>query len=126
MAKKPSPTYRVERNTRWLIRRRDGLLRRLRRVRPFVDGSIYRMARTCGNKEHCQCSRGKKHVSSYLMFKVLQKSRTLYIPVDLLGDVLKCAQEYRCVKGLIREICDVQKEIIRNHVQEKIRRQGRT
>ena len=125
MPRKTSHSYRLERNTRWLIRRRDGLLRRLGRIGPFVDGSIYRMGRTCGNKEHCRCSRGKKHVSSYLMFKVRQKSRTLYIPVDLLGEVLTYSKRYRSLKELIRQICDVQKEIVRRHVQEKARHHHR-
>lgn len=111
-------------NIRWLTRRRDGLLKRLRRIGPFVDGSIYLMPRTCGNTEHCQCSRGKKHVSAYLMFKVRQKSRTLYIPVDLEGEVRNWSAQYRRLKQLIRQICDVQKRIVRQHVQEKRRRGG--
>ena len=119
------PRYALVRNERWLIRKRDALLKRLGRTGPIVDGSLALIARTCGNTKFCKCSRGEKHVSTYLTYRVRGKSRTLYIPIDLEAHVRVWSQRYRWLKGLLREICALQKQIIRNHVQEKARRQGR-
>jgi hypothetical protein len=115
----------MNRNERWLVRKRDGLLKRLARVGPFVDGSIVLIGRTCGNTQFCKCSRGIKHISPYLTYSVKGKTHTLYLPVDLQAQVRVWSGRYRVLKKLIKEIGEVQKEIIHNHVQEKIRRQGR-
>lgn len=116
------PAYRPEHNIRWLTRRRDALLRRLGRQRPFIDGSVVLIARTCGNSAHCRCSRGRKHINTYLTYREAGKTRTLYIPVDLEKDVRRWSADYRAVKDLVREIGNVQKAIIRRHVQERRRR----
>jgi hypothetical protein len=116
------PANRVARNIRWLTRRRDALLKRLRRAGPFVNGSLVLIARTCGNSAHCQCSRGKKHVNTYLSYAAKGKTKMVYIPVDLEKDARHWSAEYRQLKEVIAEISDLQKEIIRRHVQERRRR----
>lgn len=120
MDKKP-PDYRPQRNARWLLRRRDGLLKRLRKTGPIVDGSVVLIARTCGNSAHCHCSRGPKHISTYLTFKVQGKTHTIYVPVDLEKEVRQWSGRYKDLKRLIGQICDVQRTIIRQHVQERRR-----
>ena len=115
------PPYQVPRNTRWLIRRRDALLKRLRRTGPFVNGSLVLIARTCGNSAHCRCSQGKKHVNTYLSYAAQGKTKMVYIPVDLEKDARLWSAEYRQLKDVIAEISDLQKEIIRRHVQERRR-----
>lgn len=120
--KKPSPSYRLDRNIRWLTRRRDALLKQLRQSGPMVNGSLVLIARTCGNSAHCHCSQGQKHVSTYLTYGVQGKTHTLYIPIDLEKDVQRWSADYRKLKTLIRQICDLQKAIIRRHVQERRRR----
>ena len=116
-----TPKYRFTRTASWLTRRRDGLLRRLRATAPFINGSPVLIARTCGNSAHCRCSRGRKHVSTYLTYTVRGKTQTIYIPVDLERDVRRWSAEYKKLKQLIREICDVQKTLIRQHVPERRR-----
>lgn len=119
MKDKTPPRYQVERNTRWLTRRRDALLKRLRRAGPFVNGSLVLIARTCGNSAHCRCSRGQKHVNTYLSYAAKGKTKMVYIPVDLEKDVRDWSSEYRDLKEVIAEIADLQKEIIRRHVKER-------
>ncbi len=119
---KPPPRYRLAPSSRGLTRRRDALLRRLRETAPFIDGSPVLIARTCGNSAHCRCSRGAKHVSTYLTYAVQGKTHTIYIPVDLEKDVRRWSATYKKMKQLIREICDVQKTLIRQHVAERRRR----
>lgn len=122
MKDKEAPAFRVERNIRWLTRRRDALLKRLGRLGPFVNGSLVLIARTCGNSAHCKCSRGHKHVNTYLSYAAKGKTKMVYIPVDLEKDVRHWSAEYRGLKEVIAEIADLQKEIIRRHVQERRRR----
>jgi hypothetical protein len=121
MKDKQPRAFRVERNIRWLTRRRDALLKRLRRWGPFVNGSLVLIARTCGNSAHCRCSRGEKHVNTYLSYAAKGKTKMVYIPVDLEKDVRQWSAEYRELKEVIAEISDLQKEIIRRHVQERRR-----
>lgn len=114
--------YAVDRSIAWLTRRRDGLRKRLMKLGPFMDGSLVLIARTCGNSAHCRCSRGHKHVSTYLSYAVRGKTRMVYIPVDLEDEARRWSADYRKLKDLIREIADLQKAIIRQHVQERRRR----
>lgn len=113
--------YRIERNIRWLRRRRDALLKKLRRVGPILDGSLVLIARRCGNSARCHCRRGPKHISTYLTYAVEGKTQTLYIPVDLQQDVRRWSDQYRALKQVIREVCQLQKAIIRRHVREQRR-----
>lgn len=118
----PPRSFRPGRNIAWLTRRRDALLKRLRATGPFINGSVVLIARTCGNSDHCHCRRGPKHVSTYLTFAVAGKTQTIYVPVDLETDVRRWSAQYRDIKDLIREIGNVQREIIRKHVEERRRR----
>lgn len=111
-------------NINWLQRKRDGLLKKLAACEPFVDGSIVKVKRRCGNK-NCRCARGEKHESFYLMYKVKQVTRAVYIPVDLEKEVRQWSQEWGKVKGIMQEICRIQKAIIGRHVREKRLKKGR-
>jgi len=122
MKAKPKPTYRLDRNIRWLTRRRDGLLKCLRVFGPVVSGSLVLIARTCGNSAHCRCSRGEKHVSTYLSYAVRGKTKMVYVPVDLEKEVRAWSAQYKALKELIGQLCELQRAIIRRHAQERGRR----
>lgn len=122
MTRSKASGYCVDKNIAWLTRRRDGLLRQMRSFGPIVGGSVVLIARTCGNSARCACSRGKKHVSTYLTFRVAGKTSTLYIPVDLEKDVRAWSAEYKRLKDRIAQLCEVQRAIIRRHVEERRRR----
>lgn len=115
--------YKFKANINWLKRKRDSLLKQLGRIEPFVDGSIVKVRRRCGNKK-CKCAQGEKHESLYLMYQVKGVTKAVYIPVDLAEEVVKWSKEYKLVKNRIREISRIQKSIIRRHVKER-RRQKR-
>ena len=121
------PRFRFERTIHWLTRRRDALLKRLGTLGPFVNGSLVRIRRTCGNSAHCHCSRpgDPKHVSLYLTFAEAGKTRTLYVPVDVEKQARHWSDDYRKLKALIQEMCELQRAIIRRHVLERRRRRGR-
>lgn len=119
------PAYLVEENIYRLTRRRDGLLKRLAATGPFMSGSLVRIKRTCGNTAHGHCGRGGlKHESLYLTYLEAGKTHTLYIPVDLEKQARRWSDNYRKLKTLVRQICELQRAIVRRHVLER-RRQSR-
>jgi len=99
MRKDNVPPDRINKNIRWLTARRDALLKRLGKLGPFMGGSLVLIGRTCGNKEHCHCAKGPKHVSLYLTFAEKGKTRTIYVPVDMEVEVRRWSQSYRDLKA---------------------------
>ncbi len=55
------------------------------------------------------------------MCKVKGVTKGVYIPVDLEGEVFRWSEEWGQVKGIIQEICRVQKSIIKRMVNRLIR-----
>jgi hypothetical protein len=110
------------RNTGFHIRKRQALMKELARVKPFIRGSIVKIARVCGNKT-CKCAKGEKHVSDYLTYrhKYKKKTSTVYIPVGMVEEVRQWAREYRRLQELAEEICEIQRRIIKQYVKEKKR-----
>ena len=107
-----------------LLRKRTSLLRHLATVGPLIDGSLVTIARACGNP-NCKCTRGEKHQSLYLTYKghrkapgEAAKTKTLYVPVALEGEVRKWSRECTKVRELIRQLSEIQREIIRAYVAE--------
>ncbi len=116
--------YRFRANINWLNRKRDSLLKRLVPAGPFVDGSVVKVRRRCGNK-NCRCVRGEKHESLYLMYKVKGVTKAVYIPVDIEEGVKEWVKRYKTFKRDIQQICKIQKSIIRRHVKERRQKRGR-
>ena len=117
--------YKMKINTTWLTRKRDGLLKKLAGIGPFVDGSIAKVKRRCGNK-NCKCYlKGEKHESYYLMYKVRGVTKAVYIPVDMEEEVREWNDNHRKLKEIVAEITRANKEIIRRYVTEKKLKKGR-
>ena len=117
--------YKMKINTAWLERKRGGLIKELAAIGPFVDGSLVKVKRTCGNK-NCKCYlKSEKHESYYLHYKEKGVTKAVYIPVDLEGEVRQWNEEYKKLKMIIAEITRVNKEIIRRYVTEKKLKKGR-
>jgi len=98
-----------------LTARREARIRELASVGPLLQGSLAEIGVTCGNP-NCRCARGEKHRSHILTRKVNGRTRSLYIPVDLVEDVRAWAGEHRRVKKLLKEISELSEKIIRAHV----------
>ena len=111
--------YKMKINIAWLTRKRDGLIKKLSEVGPFVDGSLVKIKRRCGNK-NCKCYlKGAKHESYCLMYKISGVTKAVYVPVDLEDEVREWNRQYRRLKILVAEVSRTSKEIIRRHVTEK-------
>jgi len=69
---------KLRQEIRRLNTERSNLLSRVMQPRNMVNGSLYRMGRSCGNP-NCKCARGEKHFSWYLSRRIEGKTKLTYI-----------------------------------------------
>jgi hypothetical protein len=109
-----------------LLRRRiDARVKQLAADKPVLAASLVEIARKCGRKT-CRCEKGEKHVGQYLTFKEAGKTRTVYVPVDMVEEVKEWIQEHHRIKALDKEISQLCVALIRGHVQHRKRKKGRS
>ena len=117
--------YRVQKSINWLTKKRQALMKQLAECKPFVDGSVVKVRRRCGNK-NCKCAKGEKHESLYLQYKVKGVTTGIYIPAELEEEVREWSREHKRIKSVMQEVSKVQKSIIKKYVTEKKLKKGRT
>jgi Family of unknown function (DUF6788) len=109
-----------------LVRRM--LQRRLKQLvptGPLVAASLAQVNKRCGQPS-CSCHHGGPlHQAHHLTFTEGGKTRTVYVPQDLLTEVQRWVQEHQRLKGLIHEISQLTLALIRGHVPHRDRRRGR-
>ena len=109
-----------------LIRRmRDGRLKELAQPKPLLGASLVRIKRRCG-RPGCHCQRGQKHEGFYVTLKREGKTKTVYVPKDLVAEVRSWIEQNRRMKRLMREITDLNLALIRSHVTFRTLRRGRS
>jgi hypothetical protein len=116
------PVRRHPTNLRRMLASR---LHRLASAKPLVQASLATVYRVCGTPS-CHCHRGHKHRAVQLTYAERGKRHAVYVPVDMAAEVRLWIEEYRRVKGLLREISQLSLELLRSHVQEQRRRRGRS
>ena len=99
-------------------------VRQLRAQSPLVAASLVQIAKHCG-REGCHCQTGDKHVGHYLTFKVAGKTKTVYVPQDLVEEVGTWVKEHKRLRKLVQEISRLSVERIQGHVLDRHRRRGR-
>lgn len=62
--------------------------------KPFVAGSLVKMARTCG-KTGCKCTKGDKHVSWYLAVRHKGARKMICVPRRSEKDVIEWVNTYK-------------------------------
>ena len=102
---------------------------RLQRVaarRPVLAASFVRFQHRCG-KATCVCHQGGPlHRSQHLTFKERgQKTRSVYVPKELIKDVQSWIQEHKRLKQLLQEIHQLTLALVRTHVTQRRRQKGR-
>jgi hypothetical protein len=106
-------------STQELEAQRAVLLRQLRQAGPSVEGSIAMVPRKCGSKS-CPCHQGElKHQAMILCKKVDGKSVATYVPKDLWDKVRRWNTQHKKTKRLLKEVSDIDEQIIRNYVSDK-------
>jgi len=86
-------------------------LQELGQDRPLVAGSLNRVER--------RDARGRMTAYYLLTFKQAGKTRSVYVPKDLVKEVQSWIRQHRRVKQLLSEISTLSIAIIQRHVPEK-------
>lgn len=85
--------------------RRQALLKQIGGVGPFIEGSLCAVKRA-----------GCAEPGWQLTWKQGGKTRTVYVPVELVPEVKKWTMEYKRLKSLIRQVTGQSLALVRGHV----------
>ena len=97
---------------------------RLAPGQPVLAATLTQVRKRCG-RPACHCYHGDPHLAWHLTYKVQGKTRTVYVPQDLLGEVQQWVAEYQRLKSLMAEISQLTLALVRNHIRDRNRRRGR-
>lgn len=92
---------------------------------PVLAASLVLIHKQCG-RPGCHCQKGPGHPGHYLTCKQDGKTRTVYVPQELLPQVQSWIAEHRRLKTLLREISQLALAQVRTHVTARRRRAGRS
>jgi uncharacterized protein DUF6788 len=92
---------------------------------PLLAASLAQVNKRCGQPS-CRCHHGGPlHPAHHLTLKVDGKTRTVYVPQDLLPEVQAWVAEYQRLKGLMAEVSQLTLALVQSHVQQRRRKKGR-
>jgi hypothetical protein len=87
-------------------------IQKLSQRKQFIVGSLVESKRKCGSKK-CVCANGGELHSAYILTKRKDgKTKTIYIPVNMVNEVRKWSNEYKRIKTLIHEIDELSEQVI--------------
>ncbi len=92
---------------------------------PLVAASLVAFRRKCG-RPGCHCQSGEGHLAHHLTFKIQGKTRSVYVPQDLLSEVQQWVREHQRIKPLLRHISNLALAQIRAHATAQRRQAGRS
>ena len=92
------------------------LLRRMR------DARVKKLVARCAP---LAASLGRQRGGWHVTLKEQGKTRTVYVPKDLMEEVKSSIQEHRRIKTLLREITQLELALIRLHRTDQARRKNR-
>lgn len=85
---------------------------KLGQAKQFIVGSLVESKRKCGNKK-CRCANGGELHSAHILTKRENgKTKTIYVPVDMVREVAKWSKQYKKIKELIHEIDQLSEKVI--------------
>jgi hypothetical protein len=109
-----------------LIRRMcQARVKKLTAAGPVLAASLVTIRKHCG-RPNCRCQRGEKHTGHYLTYKETGKTRTVYVPLELVEEVKGWIREHRRLKRLTQEISQLAVAQVKTHVSERRRKRGRS
>lgn len=110
-----------------LIRRMlDSRLKKLTTPSPVLAASLASYHHRCGRLS-CRCHHGGPlHQGQHLTFKGPgNKTRSVYVPKDLLPEVRAWIAQHKRLKQLLQEIHQLSLALVRTHVRHRRRQAGR-
>jgi hypothetical protein len=115
---------RVPQHPTQIRRSLEARLKKLTPAGPVLAASLAQIAKRCG-RPTCHCANGTPHTAYHLTYKDQGKSRTVYVPLDLVEEVRSWIDNHRRLKRLLKEISDLTLALVQGHVQHQKRRRGR-
>lgn len=117
---------RIPRHPTLIRRLLDSRLKQCLPQRPVLAASLATIRKRCGQSS-CHCADGKSlHTAYHLTCKIDGKSRTVYVPLELLKDVRSWIEEHRRLKRLVKDVTQLTLALIQSHVPDRRRKRGRT
>jgi hypothetical protein len=109
-----------------LIRRMlNARLKRLAGTTPLLAASLVFSTHRCG-RAACRCQHGgPRHPTQQLNYKQHGRTRTVYVPKDLLPEVRSWIAAHKKLKQLLQEIHQLSLALVRTHVRQRRRQAGR-
>jgi hypothetical protein len=100
-------------------------LARLAGEQPMLAATLAQIRKRCGRKS-CRChTHGELHPGWHFTYKEQGKTRTVYVPFDLVDDVRTWIANYKRHKALLAEIHQLTAALVKTHTQHKRRKAGR-
>ena len=94
-------------------------IKKLGESNQFIIGSLVKSDRKCGSKK-CACATGGPlHRAHTLTKRENGKTKTIYIPVDMVEEVKDWTLEYKKIKKVIHEIDELSEKVIKATKQRK-------
>jgi hypothetical protein len=103
----------------------DGRLKQLKADKPVLAASLSLVHKRCGQPSCCCHHGGPLHPAHHLSLKEQGKTRTVYVPKDLLPEVQAWVAEYQRLKRILGEISQLTLALVRGHAQHQNRKRGR-
>lgn len=97
---------------RMLAVRRDARIKKIALAKPFIAGSLAKVAVKCGNP-NCRCASGERHEAWILTRKEKGKSVTVHVPRDMVEEVSEWVVEHKRLKKLMKEASELGERMIR-------------
>jgi hypothetical protein len=109
-----------------LIRRMlDSRLQKLVPSSPVLAASLSSYRHRCG-RPSCRCHHGGPlHQGQHLTFKDKGKTRSVYVPKDLLPEVRTWVAQHKRLKQLLQEIHLLSLALVQSHARHQRRKAGR-
>jgi len=103
----------------------DSRLKQLTPTGPLLAASLSLVQKRCGQPS-CHCHKGGPlHQAHHLTLKAEGKTRTVYVPQDLLGEVQAWVAEYQRLKGLMAQVSQLALALVKSHARQRQRKKGR-
>ena len=101
-------------STSALRRRRKTLIKKLPPLEAVFRGSLIERYKRCG-KPGCKCAQTRGHGPKYYLSvsKPKQKPETDYIPLDYQAQAAEYIENFRQIKTILEELCEINRELIR-------------
>lgn len=92
---------------------------------PVLAATLVLVQRRCG-RPGCHCRKGQGHPTHYLTCKQHGKTRSVYVPQDLLKEVQSWIREHHRLKKLSQHLSQLALAQVQTHVTARRRKAGRS